>query len=82
MQQQLLCAGLGKWSRIELFFNVNTNESGPDSQCCVLRLTALVTFQQILGLICVCLSQVRRFSEAFFYTEHQKPAVLMFQEGL
>ncbi|KAM7071214.1 protein FAM135B [Acridotheres tristis] len=26
--------------------------------------------------------RVRRFSEAFFYTEHQKPAVLMFQEGL
>ncbi|XP_051634407.1 protein FAM135B isoform X2 [Manacus candei] len=26
--------------------------------------------------------RVRRFSEAFFYTEHQKPAVLTFQEGL
>ncbi|NXM78104.1 F135B protein, partial [Serilophus lunatus] len=26
--------------------------------------------------------RVRRFSEAFFYTEHQKPAVLSFQEGL
>ncbi|NWT51899.1 F135B protein, partial [Erythrocercus mccallii] len=26
--------------------------------------------------------RVRRFSEAFFYTEHQKPAALMFQEGL
>ncbi|XP_066422815.1 protein FAM135B [Molothrus aeneus] len=26
--------------------------------------------------------RVRRFSEAFFYTEHQKSAVLMFQEGL
>ncbi|XP_035174266.1 protein FAM135B isoform X2 [Oxyura jamaicensis] len=26
--------------------------------------------------------RVRRFSEAFFYTEHQKPSVLTFQEGL
>ncbi|NXP22914.1 F135B protein, partial [Scytalopus superciliaris] len=26
--------------------------------------------------------RVRRFSEAFFYTEHRKPAVLTFQEGL
>ncbi|NWI95985.1 F135B protein, partial [Pitta sordida] len=26
--------------------------------------------------------RVRRFSEAFFYTEHQKPAALTFQEGL
>uniref|UniRef100_A0A663LN12 Family with sequence similarity 135 member B n=1 Tax=Athene cunicularia TaxID=194338 RepID=A0A663LN12_ATHCN len=26
--------------------------------------------------------RVRRFSEAFFYTEHQKPDVLTFQEGL
>ncbi|ELW63471.1 Protein FAM135B [Tupaia chinensis] len=26
--------------------------------------------------------RVRRFSEAFFYTEHQKPAVLTFQENL
>lgn len=28
------------------------------------------------------LPQVRRFSEAFFYTEHEKLAVLTFQENL
>uniref|UniRef100_G1NJR4 DUF676 domain-containing protein n=1 Tax=Meleagris gallopavo TaxID=9103 RepID=G1NJR4_MELGA len=45
----------------------------------VLTVTALLL---ILGLTSVFLLQVRRFSEAFFYTEHNKLAVLTFQEGL
>lgn len=60
----------------------HSKESDPDNHCSVISLIVLGTFQQILGLTCVFLSQVRRFSEAFFYTEHEKLAVLTFQEGL
>jgi len=57
-------------------------ESSPDSHCSAFSLIPFGTFLQILGLTSVFLPQVRRFSEAFFYTEHNKLAVLTFQEGL
>lgn len=60
----------------------HTEESSSGSHWSVISLIVLGTFQQILGLTCVFLPQVRRFSEAFFCTEHQKPTVLTFQEGL